>query len=355
MMGISSRLYGTTPEGIAVTEYTLSNNQCIEMKVINFGCIITSLKVPDRDGHPDDIVLGFDSLDGYLASTHYCGCIAGRFANRIANGSFILDGQEYRLAKNLHPHHLHGGNKGFDKVVWSATEFEIDDGIGVEFQYLSPDGEEGFPGDMLITIRYILHHENKITFDYIAVTDQKTIINLTQHSYFNLNGGKGNILAHELMINADHFLPVDKTMIPTGEIKPVEGTPFDFTISKIISADINSDDMQIQDAHGYDHNMVLAKINDELSHAATLHDPASGRVLEVFTTEPGLQLYTGNFLDDKVNGKNDIVYGPFSGLCLETQHFPDSPHHPEFPSVVLNPGEEYRSRTVWKFSVRDVT
>ncbi|MEP6794369.1 MAG: aldose epimerase family protein [Saprospiraceae bacterium] len=353
---MSERFYGETPEGIPVTEYTLDNNQGIEIKIINYGCTITSLIVPDRDGHPDDIVLGFDALEGYMASTHYFGSIIGRFANRIADGSFVLDGQEYKVAKNLNHHHLHGGIKGFDKVVWQSHEFENEEGVGVELQYLSPDGEEGYPGNLSVHILYFLNQRNEITLDYKAITDKKTIINLTQHSYFNLNGGRENILRHELLINSDHFLSLDKTMIPTGELtgdlKDVPGTPFNFGIFKMIGRDINSKDPRLENAHGYDHMWVLDKQADELAHAATLYEPSTGRALEVYTTEPGLQLYTGNFLDDK-KGKNGSVYGPYSGLCLETQHFPDSPHHPEFPSVELKPGDEYRSRTVWKFSVRD--
>ncbi len=354
---MSERPYGETPAGIPVTEYTLTNIQGIEMKVINYGCTITSLIMPDRDGHPDDIVLGFDSLEDYIRSIHYYGAIIGRFANRIADGSFVLDGHKYNLAKNLDHHHLHGGKKGFDKVVWPSRAIENEEGAGVEFQYLSPDGEEGYPGNLSVHILYFLNHKNEITLDYRATTDKKTILNLTQHSYFNLNGGRENILHHELMINADHFLSLDKAMIPTGELtgdlEDVPGTPFNFGVSKMIGRDINTKDIRLQNAHGYDHMWVLDKNNNELAHAATLYDPSSGRELEVYTTEPGLQLYTGNFLDDAVKGKNGSVYGPYAGLCLETQHFPDSPHHPHFPSVELNPGDEYRSRTVWKFSVRD--
>ncbi len=354
---MSERLYGDTPEGMPVTEYTLSNIQGIEMKVINYGCTITSLIVPDRAGRIDDIVLGFDSLNGYMASTHYFGCIIGRFANRIADASFVLDGHKYSLAKNLNHHHLHGGNKGFDKVVWQSRGIENEEGVGVEFQYLSPDGEEGYPGNLSVHILYFLNQRNEITLDYRATTDKKTIINLTQHSYFNLNGGRENILRHELLINSDQFLSLDKAMIPTGELtgdfKDIPGTPFNFGIFKMIGRDIHSKDPRLQNAHGYDHMWVLDKNANELDHAATLYDPTSGRELEVYTTEPGLQLYTGNFLDDTVRGKNGSVYGPYSGLCLETQHFPDSPHHAAFPSVELKPNEEFRSKTVWKFSVRD--
>ncbi len=322
----------------------------MEMKAINYGCTITSIKVADREGRFDDIILGFDSMEGYLASTHFIGSVIGRFANRIANGSFTLDGHPYSLAKNLFPHHLHGGMKGFDKVIWTATPFENEKGIGIDFHYLSVDNEGGYPGNLNVNIRYFLSHENTIIFNYLATTDKNTIINLTQHSYFNLSGGNEPILNHELMIAANHFLPVDRMMIPTGEIKHVEETPFDFRTSKSINRDIRANDVQLQIAHEYDHNWVLNKAGEELAQAATLYDPGSGRIMEIHTTEPGIQLYTGNYLDDSVKGKNNIRYVPYSGLCLETQHFPNSPNQPEFPSVKLKPGEQFRSTTVWKFS-----
>jgi len=349
---VSNKEYGRTPKGISVREYTLANRHGVEIKVINYGCTITSLKVPDREGQLEDVVLGFDSLDAYIMSKHYIGSVIGRCANRIAEGRFLLDGKEFKLANNLPPNHLHGGLRGFDKVVWFAEEMNNENGAGILFSYLSPDGDEGYPGNLNLKVQYFLGHDNTLTFDYTAETDQKTIINLTQHSYFNLSSGKDHILNHGLLIEANHFLPVDHTMIPTGEIKHVEGTPFDFRAFKLIGRDIHANDEQLKIGHGYDHNWVLRKIGPELDHAATLYDPGSGRILEVHTTEPGLQLYTANFLDNSVKGKNKGEYGPYSGLCLETQHFPDSPNQPEFPSVELKPGEQYQSSTVWKFSVQ---
>jgi aldose 1-epimerase len=342
--------FGSTADGVVVGVFTLTNRTGIEIKVTNYGCTIISIKVPDRQGQFEDIVLGFDSLEGYLQSTHVIGAVVGRYANRIANGKFVLDGQEYTLAKNLGPHHLHGGYKGFDKVIWDAQEFQKEKGCGIEFQYLSVDGDEGYPGNLNVMVRYLLTDDNDVVIDYYATTDKITIINLTQHSYFNLNPKKPTILDHELMINGDRFLPVDDTIIPTGEILSVERTPFDFRKTKMVSRDIDASDIQLQIAKGYDHNWILNKTEEKLCHAATLHDPDCGRALDVYTTEPGLQLYTGNFLDGLIKGKNKITYSPHSGLCLETQHFPDSPHHPEYPSVVLRPGEQLHSTTIWKFS-----
>ncbi len=349
---ITNRIYGTTPQGEEVLEYTLTNARGVEMKVINYGCTITSLMVPDRNGDFGDVVLGYDSLKGYVDSKHYVGSIIGRYANRISNGRFNLDGEFYSLVQNQYPHHLHGGNRGFDKVVWQSGEIENENGVGVDFHHLSLDGDEGYPGNLQVSIRYFLTHENAILFNYFATADQKTIINLTQHSYFNLAVGRNSILHHELMINAGQFLPVDDTKIPIGEIQGVEGSPFDFRSPKLIECDISTDDEQIKIGHGYDHNLVLNKNSMELEHAATLYDPGSGRILEVHTTEPGVQLYTGNFLDDYVIGKNGTGYKPYSGVCLETQHFPDAPNHAEFPNVELNPGEQYESTTIWMFGVK---
>ncbi len=349
---MSGKLYGMTPDRNSVTEFTLSNKTGMLMTIINYGCTITSIMMPDRNGYTDDIVLGFDSLQGYMASPHFIGSIIGRYANRIANGKFEMDGREYSLALNHPPHHLHGGFKGFDKIVWEATEFQNEEGVGVDFYYLSKDGEEGYPGNLHLHVKYLLSHHDEIIFSYEATTDKKTIINLTQHSYFNLNGGKENILDHQLMIDADYFLPVDSSLIPTGEIKRVKGTPFDFRELKMTGRDIHVEDVQLQIVLGYDHNWILNKAEDGPVHAATLYDPGSGRMLEVYTTEPGIQLYTGNFLAHSVSGKNKREYSPYSGLCLETQHFPDSPHHAEFPSVILKAGEQFKSMSVWKFSVK---
>ena len=320
------------------------------MKVIDYGCTITSLKVPDSQGQFRDIVLGFDSLNGYLSSPHYMGCVIGRYANRIANGSFNLEGHRYTLAKNQAHHHLHGGIRGFDKVVWKAEMFQNEDGHGIEFHYKSPDGEEGYPGNVYAITRYYFNQAGDTVIHYIATTDRATIVNLTQHSYFNLSGETGSISEHLLMINADCFLPIDHTMIPAGELRPVEGSLFDFRTLKSIGNNIQQDDPQLQIAHGYDHNFVLNQHENEFIHAATLYEPACGLMMEVHTTEPGIQLYTGNSLDDSVIGKNNARYTPHSGLCLETQHFPNSPNQPEFPSVILKPGEQFRSTTIWKFS-----
>ncbi len=348
---ILTNIYGFTPDGIAVTEYTLTNIHDLEMKVINYGCTITSLKVPDRNGTLGDIVLGYDTLEGYLQSDAYFGCVVGRFANRIANGRFSLDGKEYTLAANLPPHHLHGGVKNFSKVVWTAEEMIGEDSIGIKFTHVSPDGDEGYPGNLQLEVKYILRDDNTLSFEYHALTDQATIVNLTQHSYFNLNESKDHILDHQLMINADLFLPADETMIPTGEKWKVEATPFDFRNAKAVGRDIDSDDNQLIIGHGYDHCFVIRDDGDALRHAATLEDMQSGRRMEVYTTEPGVQLYTANFLRSAMPGKYNFALVPRSGLCLETQHFPDSPNHPGFPSVVLRPGEKYYSKTMLTFRI----
>ncbi|MEO5905932.1 MAG: aldose epimerase family protein [Saprospiraceae bacterium] len=344
------REFGIMPDGTKVSEYTLANHHGLEMSVINYGCTITSILVPDRQGQLGDVVLGFDSIDGYLASNHYIGSVIGRYANRIASGKFTLSGQEFSLPVNLAPHHLHGGLNGFNKKLWSARPFENDEGEGVDFVYKSPDGEEGYPGTLDVTVRYLLSHENDIIFHYTAGTDRLTILNLSQHSYFNLNTHGGDILEHQLMLKADQYLPVNDQMIPTGELKDVIGSPFDFRQMKPVGKDMSPKDKQIKIANGYDHNWVLDKKQNELSVAATLFDPESGRKMQVYTTEPGIQLYAGNFLDHQI-GKSNNLYGPYAGLCLETQHFPDSPNQPNFPSVNLNPGQTFQSTTILHFSV----
>ncbi len=344
------RHFGTTPSGEEVWEYTLTNSHGLVLKVISYGCTITSLQVPDRNGVLEDIVLGFDDLEGYLQSGASMGCVVGRFANRIAHGKFSLEGKEYTLDTNLPPHHLHGGMKGFGRVVWDAEEFQNEKGVGIIFRYLSPDGEEGYPGNLQVEVHYFLGDDDTLSFEYRAVTDQKTIINLTQHSYFNLNGGKENIHDHQLSIDADSFLIVDHEMIPTGEIAPVKGTPFDFTIPKTVGRDIGLDHPQLLIGHGYDHCWVFRPSGEELPHAATLYDEFSGRRMEVYTTSPGMQVYTSNFLNENPPGKKNIALTPRLGICLETQHFPDSPNHPEFPSVVLNAGEKHYSKTMLTFS-----
>jgi aldose 1-epimerase len=351
---ITCRLFGTLPSGEAVTEYTLTNHHGLEMKVIDYGCTITSLKVPDRNGIMGDIVLGYDHLEGYLQSDAYLGCVVGRYANRIAYGKFSLEGKEYTLAANQPPHHLHGGVKNFSKIIWTAQEVISEDGVGITFTHLSPDGDEGYPGNLRVEVKYFLGDDDSLSFEYHATTDKSTVINLTQHSYFNLNGGKENIHGHTLAIYADHFLPVDETMIPTGELRKVEGTPFDFRQGKPVGQDINQDNDQLGIGHGYDHCFALRDAVNGMRHAATLDEAQSGRRMDVYTTEPGMQLYTANYLDSAMPGKNNTILKPRSGLCLETQHFPDSPNHPDFPSVVLNAGEKFYSKTLLKFSLENV-
>lgn len=345
--------FGTTAEGQAISLYTLSNAKGMEVKIINFGAIVQSLKVPDRDGKAADVVLGFDSLDGYAAEHPYFGAVVGRYGNRIAKGKFSLDGKEHTLATNNPPNALHGGLKGFDKQVWTAEPLEGDGAPGLRLQLVSPDGDQGYPGTLTVTVTYTLTDDNGLEIQYEAATDAPTVLNLTNHSYFNLNGaGNGDILGHLVMINADRFTPVDETLIPTGELRPVAGTPFDFTSPKPLGRDINEDDEQIQYGLGYDHNFVLEKETPgALTLAARVHSPESGRVMEVFTEEPGLQFYSGNFLDGTNKGKGGKVYQHRFGFCMETQHFPDSPNQPGFPSVVLRPGDKYATKTMYKFSV----
>ncbi len=339
-------------DGQTAELFTLTNANGVEMQVTNYGGIITSLKVPDREGRLADVVLGYDSLAGYLRTTPYFGALVGRYGNRIRNAKFTLDGQTYTLAANNGPNNLHGGVKGFDKVVWQAEPFQDARGQGLVFTYTSPDGEEGFPGTLQARVTYTLTDSNEVIFEYHATTDKATPVNLTQHTYFNLNGaGSGDILGHEIMLNAPSFTPVDETLIPTGEIKSVEGTPFDFRTPMRIGARINqTDDQQIAFGGGYDHNFVLADTSRALKQAARVAAPESGRVMEVFTTEPGVQFYSGNFLDGSITGKGGSVYQKRAGFCLETQHFPDSPNQPGFPSTILRPGQDYNSRTVFKFS-----
>lgn len=334
--------------------YTLKNANGVEVRAINYGGIILSLRVPDREGRFEDVVLGFDSLQDYLENPPYFGAIIGRYGNRIAHGRFTLDRQSYTLARNNGPNHLHGGLKGFDKVEWDAAPFENEEGSGLIFSYTSPDGEEGYPGTLAVRVTYTLTDENELIFDYLATTDRATPVNLTQHSYFNLSGGERDILDHVVMLNADHFTPVDSTLIPTGEIRSVAGTPFDFRTPTPIGARIEQDDPQLGHATGYDHNFVLNRNGAQApTLAARVYEPTSGRMLEVYTTEPGLQFYSGNFLDGTLQGNNGIAYERRYGLAMETQHFPDSPNQPSFPSTILRPGEEYRSRTIYRFSVED--
>jgi len=349
---ITREPFGVTAQGDSVALFTMTNANGVEVRVITYGGIIVSLKTPDREGRPADIVLGFDSLPPYLTRSPYFGAIIGRYGNRIAHGRLILDGETYTLTTNDGPNHLHGGDRGFDKVVWDAEPFEHETDRGLILRYTSADGEEGYPGTLRATVTYTLTDDDRLQFDYLATTDEATPVNLTQHSYFNLAGAGGDdVLGQELMIRASAFTPVDSTLIPTGEIRPVEGTPFDFRTPTPIGARIDADDPQIHTGRGYDHNFVLDRAGDGLELAARVTDPASGRTLEIRTTEPGLQFYSGNFLDGTITGKGGRVYGHRGGFCLETQHFPDSPNEPSFPSTILRPGQEYRSRTVLAFGV----
>ena len=349
--GVQQKAFGTR-DGRPVTLYTLTNSHGVEVHAMNYGGIILSIRVPDRKGQVADIVLGHDALEGYTPNPPYLGAIVGRYANRIANGTFTLDGKAYTLPKNDGPNTLHGGTtRTFDKVVWDAEHLKGK--TGVAFTYLSKDGEEGFPGNMKVTVTYTLSEANELGIDYQATTDKASPINVSQHSYFNLKGeGNGEILDHEIMINADRFTPVDKNLIPTGELKSVKGTPFDFTTSTKIGARIEDKDEQLTLGHGYDHNFVINRKGPGLTLAARAYEPTTGRVLEVSTTQPGVQFYTGNFLDGTVTGKEGHVYKRRFGFCLETQHFPDSPNHPDFPTTILKPGEKFHQTTVFKFSAK---
>ena len=335
--------------------YTLSNSKGMQVKITNYGAIITSILVPDRDGKLADVTLGYDRVEDYINAVDkpYFGAIVGRYGNRIAKGAFTLDGETYSLALNNPPNHLHGGIIGFDKVVWDAKLTRGAGWQGLELTYLAKDKEEGYPGNLKVTVTYKLTDENELRVEYLATTDKSTPVNLTQHTYFNLKGdGEGTILDHELMINAKQYTPVDEGLIPTGEMPDVAGTPFDFTTAKAIGRDIGQDDQQLTYGLGYDHNFVLDKAEGEMSLAARVHEPTTGRVLEVHTTEPGIQFYCGNFLDGRLIGKSGKPYLHRGGFCLETQHYPDSPNQPAFPSTILEPGEEYRTTTVFKFSAK---
>ena len=345
---LTSVPWGKTPAGESVELYTLTNAKGAEATIATFGGRIVSLKVPDRAGKMDDVVTGFDNLDGYFSKTPppNFGALIGRYGNRIGKGHLSLNGVEYKLATNNGQNHLHGGVRGFDQVVWKAKEGP---GQSLELSYFSKDGEENYPGNLSSTVVYTLTDDNGLRIDYSATTDKDTIVNLTNHVYFNLSGD-GDILGHQVMINADRFTPVDKGLIPTGELRSVEGTPFDFRTAKAIGERIDAKDEQIGYGPGYDHNYVLNRSGGSLELAAKVTDPKSGRVMEVLTTEPGLQFYTGNFLDGSLRGKGGKVYTRRSAFCMETQHFPDSPNKPNFPSVVLKPGAKYQTSTVYRFS-----
>jgi len=351
MSSIQKSAFGKLADGQEVTLYTLTNDKGIELKVMNYGGIITSLKTKDKNGVSEDIVLGYDSLAGYLKATPYFGAIVGRYGNRIAKGKFKIDGKEYTLAANDGQNSLHGGLKGFDKVVWNAAEAMTPNGPSITFSYLSKDMEEGFPGNLKSEVTYTLTNDNELKLDYKATTDKATVVNLTQHSYFNLSGNaKRDVLEHTISINADKFVPIDKTLIPTGKLQSVEGTPFDFRTMKAMGKQINDKDEQLDFAGGYDHCFVLNPSTDSLNHAASVIEPVSGRKLDVYTTEPGIQFYTGNFLNGTITGKYNVVYNKRFAFCLETEHFPDSPNQSQFPSVLLKPGEVYKTSTVYKFS-----
>jgi aldose 1-epimerase len=345
--------FGKTADGKPVDQFKLSNSKGVEVSITNYGGIVTSIRTPDKPGKVADIALGFSTLEGYLGAHPYFGALIGRYGNRIAKGEFKLGGQTYRLAKNNNGNSLHGGNRGFDKVVWTVKDVKNEPPEqSLTLAYRSVDGEEGYPGNLDVTVRYSLNEANELKIEYSAITDKPTVANLTNHTYFNLAGeGEGDILGHLLMVNADRYTPVDAGLIPTGELAPVEGTPFDFRSPTAIGARIEEDHPQLKAGGGYDHNYVLNRKGEGLSLAAKVTEPGSGRTLEVQTTEPGVQFYCGNFLDGTLVGKSGRAYPKRSGFCLETQHYPDSPNQPKFPSTVLEPGKESKSVTVYRFSV----
>jgi aldose 1-epimerase len=353
MPTISEQPWGRTPDGTDVRLYTLRNAHGLRADITNYGGIVTSLLVPDRAGHMADVVLGYDSLADYLKASPYFGAIVGRYGNRVAAGKFTLEGKTYALAVNDGPNALHGGLKGFDKVVWQAEPYADAAGAGLRLRYVSPDGDEGYPGRLDVSVTYALMNDDALRIDYRLSSDRPTIHNVTHHGYFNLAGhASGDILSHELMLSADRFTPVDSTLIPTGELRDVTGTPFDFRASTAIGARIGAGDEQLRFGRGYDHNFVLNGDAGTLRLVGRVRDPQSGRAMEISTTEPGVQFYSGNFLDGSNVGKGGARYEHRAGFCLETQHFPDSPNHPAFPSTVLRPGEEYRSTTVYRFSAQ---
>lgn len=351
---IAKKPFGTTTDGKAVSLFTLTNRNGIEMQVINYGCIVVSLKTPDKNGNMEDIVLGFETLEQYVAESPFFGALIGRYGNRIAKGEFTLDGETYSLAINNPPNHLHGGIKSFDKVVWDVKEVLSDEGPALVFHYVSIDGEEGYPGTVYVKVQYTLTNENEFKINIEATTDKKTVINVCQHSYFNLVGNATrDVLDHEVYINADRFVVIDETSIPTGELRSVANTSFDFREPTAVGKHIHDDAEQIRHGNGYDHTFVFNEdVQKENALAASLYEPITGRTLEVFTQEPGVQFYTGNFLKG-YKGKRGAIYHKRYGLCLETQHFPDSPNRPEFPSVILKPGDVYKTQTVYRFGVRE--
>jgi aldose 1-epimerase len=352
-MKIKKQSFGTLADGTEVALYTLVNAQGMRATITNYGGIVVSLTAPARDGTFADVVLGFDTLAEYVSHSPYFGCLVGRFGNRIAKGKFTLKGVEYVLAQNDGQNHLHGGVKGFDKRVWTPRALETADGPALVLAYTSPDGEEGYPGTLLVTVTYTLTDDNALKVDYTATTDKTTVVNLTNHSYFNLSAGAvETILDHEMFINADTFTPVDGTLIPTGELRPVAGMPLDFRTATPIGARINVDDAQLKFGGGYDHNWIVIGEPGVQRLAARVYEPTSGRVMEVYTTEPAIQFYAGNMMPPTLPGKGGRVYVRRGGFCLETQHYPDSPNKPEFPSTMLEPGQTYQTTTMYKFSAR---
>ena len=346
---VTKERFGRLPDGTPVDGYTIRNARGVTMHVITYGGIITSLRVPDRAGHFDDIVLGFDSLAGYLKDSPYFGAIVGRYANRIAKGRFTVDGKTYQVPVNNGVNSLHGGTRGLDKVVWDAKPFERSNAAGVVLTHVSPDGDQGYPGRLSLRVTYSLNDADELTVEYHASTDKATPVNLSQHSYFNLTGAQRDVLGHVLQIAASRYTPVDTTLIPTGELAPVAGTPFDFRTPTAIGARIAEPNEQLKIAGGYDHNWVLD--GSGMRHVVRVVEPSTGRTLDVATDQPGVQFYSGNFLDGTITGKGGRVYGHRFGFCLETQHFPDSPNHPSFPSTILRPGKAFDSRTTFTFGV----
>ena len=345
--------FGETMDGTDVDQFILSNNNGMEVRIITYGGIITSWTAPDKNGNYKDIVLGYNTLAEYEAETPYFGALIGRYGNRIAKGKFSLDNQEYTLAVNNGVNHLHGGLKGFDKVVWDAKTIVSDSTVSLELSYLSKDMEEGYPGNLETKVTYTLNNKDELSVSYEATTDKPTIVNLTQHSYFNLTADfNKDILGHELVINADSFLPVDKTLIPTGEFRDVTGTPFDFKTSKTIGTHIDNENIQLKNGLGYDHCWVLNDQDNGVRFVASAYEPISGRLLEVFSDEPGIQFYSGNFLDGTLPSKNKGMYQHRTGFCLETQHYPNSPNQENFTSVILKPGEKYKSKTVFRLAIK---
>ncbi|MEN8122673.1 MAG: aldose epimerase family protein [Bacteroidota bacterium] len=350
---MSKNNFNTTINNKEISLFTLKNNNGVKVEITNFGGKVVSIHVPDKDGNIEDIVLGYDNIDDYISGNPYFGAIVGRYANRISKGKFTIEEKEYQLVQNNGENHLHGGTKGFNDIVWDVKQTEVDGNQLLELSYLSKDGEENYPGNLNVKVIYTLTQNNELKIAYSASTDKTTIVNITHHSFFNLAGeGKGTILDHKLLINADKFTVVNNQSIPTGEIRNVADTPMDFRKFTEIGERINADDEQLKFGNGYDHNWVLNRDLKKISFVAAVHEPISGRYMEVWTDQPGMQLYTGNYLDGSDIGKGEKAYHQHSAFCLETQHFPDSPNHPEFLSCILKPGEEYKQTCIYNFSVK---